>query len=374
MTKFLPVAEPALRGNEKRYVLDCLESGWISSSGEYVRRFEEALAAFFEVKYAVACCNGTVALHLALLAAGIGAGDEVIVPTATFVASANAALYAGAQPVLVDCDHDSWQLDPERVREAITPRTKAIMPVHLYGHPAPMDEVLAIAEEHGLVVVEDAAEAHGARYKGRPVGSIGDVATLSFYGNKIVTCGEGGALLTNDRKLAEKALSLRGQGQDPVRRYWFTTVGYNYRLTNIQAAIGLAQMEDIGWHLGKRNAVATWYSHLIPKLMPDLISQVEQPWAQPAHWMNTFLLPVDFGLTLDETIGQLLANGIESRPFFPPLHLLPIYAGQPNPACPVSEELGRRGISLPSSSQLQVEDVERVLLTLDGLRSSRVHR
>ena len=220
-TRRIPVAAPVLGGREREYVLDCLDTTWISSTGKYVTAFEEGFAEFCGVPHAVACCNGTVAVHLALLAAGVGPGDEVIVPTLTYVASVNPVVYAGATPVFVDAEPATWNMDPAAVAAAVTARTKAIVAVHLYGHPADMDPILATAREHGIFVVEDAAEAHGAEYKGRRAGGLGDVATFSFYGNKIITTGEGGMVTTDDEALAARIRQLRGQGQDPERRYWF---------------------------------------------------------------------------------------------------------------------------------------------------------
>ena len=252
----IPVAEPALVGREKEFVLDCIDSTWISSTGLYIGRFEAGFAEFCGVEHAITCANGTVALHLALLALGIGPGDEVICPTLTYVAAANSVVYCGATPVLVDAEAATWNLDPAAVEAAVTPRTKAILVVHLYGHPADMDAIRRIADAHDLRVVEDAAEALGARHRGRRVGSLSDVATFSFYGNKVITTGEGGMVVTDDATLAETVRLLRGQGQDPTQRYRFPVVGYNYRLTNVACAIGCAQLEKVEWHVGRRRQIA----------------------------------------------------------------------------------------------------------------------
>ena len=359
-TRTIPVAAPALVGNERAYVLDCLESTWISSAGSYLERFEQSFAELCDVRHAMACANGTVALHAALLALGVGPGDEVIVPTLTYVASANAVAYCGARPVFVDSEPESWNLDPARLRECIGPRTKGIMVVHLYGHPVDMDPVLALAEEHGLFVLEDAAEAHGADYKGRRVGSIGQVATFSFFGNKIITTGEGGMVVTNDDALARRVRQLKGQGQDPERRYWFPIVGYNYRMTNIAAAIGLAQVERFDWHLARRRENAAWYrellgDHQLFRLSPEL------PWARSSFWINCALLDPSFPLSRDATMARLAAAGVETRPFFYPMHTLPPYreaaAGR---TFPVADDLAARGLNLPSSASLTRDDVEYV--------------
>ena len=241
--KFLPVAEPDLGPLEERYLLDAFQSGWISSIGEYIQRFEEGFAKFCGAGHGIAVSSGTVAIHLALLAAGVGPGDEVIVPTLTFVGTVSPVKYVGATPVFVDSEPEIGTLDPQAVEKAITSRTKAIIVVHLYGHPADMDPILDIARKYELIVIEDAAEAHGAKYKGRPVGSFGNCATFSFYGNKILTTGEGGMIVTNDKDLADRIRFLKDHAMDPNRRYWHPEVGYNYRITNLQAAIGCAQLE-----------------------------------------------------------------------------------------------------------------------------------
>src|ERR1041384_62037 len=273
------VSAPMLVGNEKAYVLDCLESSWISSSGEYVERFESSFADFCEARYAISCCNGTVALHLALVALGVGPGDEVIVPTLTFIATANAVTYCGAKPVFVDVDPDSWTIDPSRIQEKITSRTRGIILVHLYGHPCDLDPILSLASRHNLFVVEDAAEAHGAEYKGRKVGALADIGIFSFYGNKVMTTGEGGMLTTNDSAIANKARLLRGQGMDPQSRYWHEVIGFNYRMTNVAAAIGLAQLEKIDWHLSRRAEVNNYYRELLADF-PGVSWQADKEWAK----------------------------------------------------------------------------------------------
>jgi perosamine synthetase len=365
MNKFIPVAAPALVGNEKEYVLDCLESTWISSSGKYIERFESAFAEFCGVRHALSCCNGTVALHLALLALGVGPGDEVIIPTLTYVASANAVAYCGARPVLVDSEPETWNINPELILKQITPRTKGIMAVHLYGHPADMDPMLAVARERGLFVLEDAAEAHGAEYKKRRAGSIGDIATFSFYGNKIITTGEGGMVVTNDDELARKVRQLKGQGQDPERRYWFPVMGYNYRMTNVEAAIGLAQMEKIDWHRARRRENAEWYRKYLGRNSQFTLSP-EMAWARNAYWINCVVLDRDFLLSRDEVMKRLAQTGIETRPFFYPMHTLPMYH-ESGDSFPIAEGLAARGINLPSSATLTEEDIASVCKALDEL-------
>lgn len=357
---FIPVASPVLAGREKEYVADCMESGWISSSGKYVELFESAFAEFCGVRHAITCCNGTVALHLALVALGVGQGDEVIVPTLTFVATANAVTYCGARPVFVDSEPETWNLDPAQIEAKITSRTKGIIAVHLYGHPAEMDALRRIAHRHGLFLLEDAAEAHGALYKGRRAGALGDVAAFSFYGNKIIATGEGGMVVTNDEALAARMRLLRGQGMDAELRYWFPVVGYNYRMMNIPAAIGLAQLEQVEWHIRRRREVADDYLRLLGDLS-GLRWQIESERAQHAYWMFTVILDDGIHAGRDEVMRQLGERGIETRPVFYPLHILPPYreAGRDR-EFPVADELAWRGISLPTWAGLSRENIEYI--------------
>jgi perosamine synthetase len=347
-------------GREREYVLDCIDSTWISSSGKYITRFETEFAEFCGVRHAISCCNGTVAVHLALLAQGVGPGDEVIVPTLTYVATANPIVYCGAQPVFVDAEPRTWNMDPERVAEAITPRTRGIVVAHLYGHPVDMDPILELAERHGLWVIEDAAEAHGATYRDRIVGSIGSLATFSFYGNKIITSGEGGMVVCDDDDLAALVRQLHGQGQDPNRRYWFPMVGFNYRMTNIEAAIGLAQLERIDWHLSRRREIAGWYREELGEVEGIELSP-EASWAQSAFWIVCAVLDEGRFGPRDEVMAVLADAGIETRPFFYPLHTLPMYsAANEGKLFPVADDLGRRGVNLPSSATLTREEVAYV--------------
>jgi perosamine synthetase len=356
----IPVAAPVLAGNEKQYVADCLESGWISSAGKYLELFETAFAKFCGVRHAVACSNGTAALHLALLALGVEQGDEVIVPTLTFVATVNAVTYCGARPVFVDSEPRTWNLDPTLVQQKITPRTKGIIAVHLYGNPADMFALRAIADRHGLFLLEDAAEAHGALHQGRRVGSLGDVAAFSFYGNKIISTGEGGMVVTNDDSLFERVRLLRGQGMDPNQRYWFPVVGYNYRMTNISAAIGLAQIEQAEWHIGRRREVAENYLRCLEGVS-TLRYQVESELVQHAYWMFTVILNDEVLLSRDAVMAKLAAQGIETRPVFYPAHLFPPYRDLAHgDDFPVAEALSQRGLSLPTWAGLSATDVRYV--------------
>jgi len=358
--EFIPVTEPLLDGNELKYVTECVLSTWVSSIGKYVTQFEEGFAAYCGVRHGIAVANGTVALHLALVTLGIGPGDEVIVPTLTFVATANAVHYTGARVVLVDSEPETWNLDPAAVAAAITPHTRAIIPVHLYGHPADMDPILALAREHSLWVIEDAAEAHGAEYQGRRAGSLGHLSCFSFYGNKIITTGEGGMVLTNDDKLAARARFLRDQAMPPERRYWHPEIGFNYRLTNLQAALGVAQLERIEEFIARKRAIASAYNARLADV-PGLVLPPEKPWARNVYWMYSILIGQEYGFSQEQVMAGLRAQGIDSRPFFHPIHTLPPYqavaAGQ---SFPVAERLARQGINLPSAPTLTEAQIERI--------------
>jgi perosamine synthetase len=356
---WLPVMEPTLFGNEMAYVQDCIKTNWISSQGSYVGKFEDAFAAYHGIDYALTTTNGTTALHLALTALGVKAGDEVIVPDLTFAASANVVVHCGATPVFVDIDPNCWNIDPAKIEAAITPRTKAIMPVHLYGHPCDMDPILEIARRHDLSVVEDCAEALGARYKGRLVGILGDVGCFSFFSNKVITTGEGGMVVTRNPELKEKMLILRDHGMSRERRYWHEVVGFNYRMTNLQAAIGLAQLEQIELFLNKRKNLAQSYSARL-KDLPGITLPPAMPWAETVCWMYSVLINAEeAGIYRDNLMLALKREGIETRPFFYPLHLMPPYLsyGQDHP---VSRAVSSRGISLPSSYKLSLAETERV--------------
>jgi perosamine synthetase len=356
---FIPVAAPTLNGNEKAYVLDCLESTWISSSGKYLDRFEAAFAEFCGVRHAVACSNGTTALHLALVALGIGPGDEVIVPTLTFVATANAVTYCGARPVFVDVDAETWNIDPAAVEAKVTPRTKGIIVVHLFGHPADMDAIGVIARRHGLFVLEDAAQAHGAECRGRRAGSLGDIATFSFFGNKIITTGEGGMVTTSDDALAKRMRLLRTHGMDPDRRYWHPVIGYNYRMTNIAAAIGLAQLERVQWQLDRRQELAAWYREALGQT-GVLTCQAEKDWARHVWWMFSVLVSEEAG-NRDGIMDTLRRRGIETRPIVHPLHTLPPYVeASQGERFPAAEAIARTGINLPTWAGLTREQVRTV--------------
>lgn len=369
MKKLYPVAQPVLNGNEKKYVLDCIESSWISSTGKYIDQFEKNFADFCNVKHAISVMNGTVALHLALLALDVKAGDEVIVPTFTYVATSNSVTYVGAKPVFVDCDPFTWNIDPNLIRKKITPRTKAIIAVHIYGQPCDMNEINTIAKEYGLFVIEDAAEAHGALYHDKKVGSLSDIATFSFFGNKIMTTGEGGMIVTNNDEFASRIRQLKGQGMDPNRRYWFPVIGYNYRMTNIQAAIGLAQLENIEWHLEQRIRIY----HLYEKYLShrnDISFQGKLPDTKSSYWMTSILINKS-KLERDLLMKKMLECGIETRPFFYPMHVLPPYQKiLDDDTFPFADSIYSKGINLPSFNTLDEEDIIYISKTLCNVLDS----
>jgi perosamine synthetase len=369
--KWIPIAHPLLTGNEKKYVNECIDTTWISSVGRFIPLFEERFARFCSIEHAVACNSGTSALHLALAAFDVGPGDEVIIPSLTYVATANAVRYCGATPVFVDSEPRTMNLDPRRVEAAITSRTKGILPVHLYGHPVDMDPLVEVAKRHGLFVLEDAAEAPGASYRGKSVGSLGDAAAFSFFGNKTMTTGEGGMVTTSNAGLAERIRRLRGQGVDPERRYWFPTVGYNYRMTNIQAALGVAQLEQIEVHLKARRRVAGWYRTHLAALEPFLSLPISEPWVEHGWWMYTILLNDSFPLGRDEFIAQMERENIETRPVFYPVNIQPPYRGLPA-YCPVAADLSRRGVSLPTHALLTEDDIRYIADRIDCLCASEV--
>jgi perosamine synthetase len=361
------VASPDLSGSESDYVHQCIESTWISSVGSFIAEFEECIAKLAGTRHAVATSSGTTALHLALAGCGVGPGDEVVVPALTYVATANAVRYCGATPVFADVEPDTMNLDPAELERVVGPRTAAVVPVHLYGHPADMGAICSVADEHGLTVVEDAAEAHAATLDGQPVGSFGTAGMFSFFGNKILTTGEGGAVTTDDDDLVERLRLLRGQGMDPERRYWFPIVGFNYRMTNVAAAIGVAQFERLDPMLERRREIADLYDELLGE-DPRFTLPVERQGARRVDWLYTVRVG---GVSADRRnalIDALAADGIETRPVFYPLHELPPYAAE-GQAFPVAEQLAAEGISLPTHVRLTDDDVRVVVAALRGRAS-----
>ena len=357
----IPVAEPCLGEEELKNVIEAVKSGWISSKGKFIEEFEGGFAKYCGVKYGVATANGTAALHLALKSLGINKGDEVIVPTLTFVATANAVIYCNAKPVFVDSHPEYWCIDPEKIEERITKNTKAIIVVHLYGHPCDMDWIMDIAEDKGLYVIEDCAEAHGAEYKGKKVGSFGDIACFSFYGNKIITTGEGGMCVTDNEELAERMRLLRDHGMSRHKKYWHDIVGFNYRMTNLQAAIGVAQLGKLDEFIEKKRQIAKWYAEELKELEEKGLIELhpEMPWAKCVYWMYSILIGDEAKISRDELMKKLEEKGIETRPFFIPMHILPIH--KRDKRFPVAEKLAREGVNLPSSVKLNREDVEIIV-------------
>ena len=335
----------------------------ISSSGEFVSRFEQEFAEACDVNNAIGTCNGTVALHLALLALDVRPGDEVLVPSLTYVATANAIRYVGAEPVFVDVDPETWCIDPTLLEDSITRRTKGIIAVHLYGHPADMDRINHIAAVHGLWVVEDAAEAHFASYKGRPVGGLGHIGTFSFFGNKIITCGEGGAITLNDKQLAIRARTLWGQGMDPERRYYFPVIGYNFRLTNVACAMLCAQLERASSIIENRKRIFGLYRKHLSGI-PGIGFQPVAEWAVPAPWL--FCVTVnsnEYGSSRNDLMRAMALEGIDTRPFFIPLHTLPPYrekSMQRGERLGVTLELARSGINLPTYTLMDEGSIDRI--------------
>ena len=361
----IPAAEPSLGKEELNNVTEAVKSGWISSKGKFIPEFEEKFAQYCEVKYGVAVSNGTAAIHLALTALVIRERDEVIVPALTFIATANTVRYTGAKPVFVDSHPDYWCIDPQKIEEKITSKTKAIIPVHLYGHPCDMEPIMKIAKKYNLYVIEDAAEAHGAEYKGKKVGSFGDISCFSFYGNKIITTGEGGMCLTNDKKLAEKMKILRDHGMNPNKQYWYDMIGFNYRMTNMQAAIGLAQLQKIDKFVEKKRQIAKWYSGYLQDLEKKRIIKLhpEMPWAKCVYWMYSILIEDKSDKRRNELERKLGENGIETRPFFYPILTMPPYYTN-RVDFTVAEELSNKGINLPSSVKLSKDDIQKICKTI----------
>ena len=360
-----PVYQPSLKGNEKKYVDDCLDSTWISSKGKYIKLFEDSFSKFTDIKYSVAVSNGTVALHIALLALGIGGEDEVIVPTFTYIASVNAIKYVNAKPVFVDSDPQTWQIDPLKIREKITKKTKAIMAVHIYGHPCDMKQIKKIAEEFNLYIIEDCAEAIGSYYDSKHAGSFSDISTFSFFGNKTITTGEGGMVCTNNKHLEEMVIRLKGQGLATGKEYFHDIVGYNYRMTNICAAIGFAQLERITDILNEKDRIIAEYKQALKNEPVSIHQEIGN--VRHSYWMFTILANSE-----NEKIDlrkYLAENRIETRPAFHPIHTMPMYID--GKSYPVAEDLGKRGINLPSYPDLSNNDIHFITSTISAFYNGK---
>jgi perosamine synthetase len=363
----IPVNEPLLNGNEAKYLAECVETGWISSEGPFVRKLEEGMATVTGQRYGIAVMNGSVALEVALAALRIGPGDEVILPSFTIISCAAAIVRAGATPVVIDSDPVTWNLDPARLEAVITPRTKAIMVVHIYGLPVDMDPVVEIAGNHGLKIVEDSAEQIGQIYhsrsgKSKMIGSFGDITTLSFYPNKHVTTGEGGMVLTSDETLAERCRALRNLCFGRKRRFVHEELGWNFRMSNLQAAVGVAQMEVLNRTLEKKRLIGAWYNELLGETEGIEIPAPRTDYAENIYWVYGVVLKDDVPFDAEEAMYRLAGAGIGTRPFFWPMHEQPVlrrmvfFAGV---ACPVAERLGRRGFYLPSGVALTRDQAEK---------------
>jgi len=361
----IPLCVPEIRGNEWKYVKECLDTAWVSYAGGFVSLFEERFAAYIGADHAVAAMNGTAALHLALVALGIGPGDEVIVPTLTFVAPVNAVTYTGATPVFVDAEERTWNMEVRLVEEKITGKTRAILPVHLYGHPVDLDPLLEIAGKYGLYIVEDASESLGAGYRGKNVGAVGDAGCFSFNANKLITTGGGGMLVTNNAALAEKARFLSSQAKAPGAAYFHPDIGYNYRMTNVQAAMGLAQLEQIEDYLKAKRANALLYDTQLAEVK-GIVRPLEEDWAVHSYWLYSVLVD-GCPLSRDELMMKLADAGIESRPFFLPIHSLPPYRDRHCGDFPAAGRLSGQGLNLPSSVSLKEEEILRVCRKLKEL-------
>lgn len=375
MTKqqFIPVCEPTLNGNEKKYVLEALETNWISSSGKFLNEFEKGFADYCGVKFGVACSSGTAALHLALLALDIKEGDEVILPDFTMVSTLFSILYVGAKPVFVDVEPDTGNIDPGLIEEKITEKTKAIMVVHIYGHPVEIEPINKIAQKHNLKIVEDAAEAHGAKYKGKKCGSLGDIACFSFYGNKIITTGEGGMVVTDNAILAEKCKYFKNLcfPLNGPRNYTHEDLGYNYRMTNIQAAIGVAQLGQMNELKQKRRNNAKLYNQLLSKI-PGVITPCEKKYALNVYWMYGIqIVEHEFGMSRDQLAKNLKIHGIDTRLYFQPMHSQPVlkkFGLIDNHSYPNTELLACQGLYLPSGSGLDSEHIHSICKTISSIQ------
>jgi perosamine synthetase len=358
----IPVNEPKLGEKEVEYVMECLKTGWISSAGKYIEEFERCWAEYCEMPQAIAVSNGTVALEAAVACIDLQPGDEVIMPAFTIISCALAVVEHGGVPVLVDSDPDTWCMDVNQIAPKITPRTRAIMPVHIYGHPVDMDPIRALADMHGLLIIEDAAEAHGAEYKGRRCGGLGDISCFSFYANKIVTTGEGGMILARDEVLAEKLRAYRNLCFRPERRFYHTDLGRNYRMTNIQAAIGLAQVREIESHLVHKRWMAEAYNNNLKEL-PQLQLPVEKAWARNVYWMYGLVIDESTGMDAVEFARRLREYKVETRPFFLGMHEQPVFHKRGlflEEHYPIAERIARQGLYLPSGLTLTEEQLDAV--------------
>jgi len=365
----IPVNEPLLDGMEKKLLIECIETGWISSDGPFVNDFENKFASYLGVDYGIAVCNGTAAIETALYAAGISKDDEVIMPSFTIISCALGVIRLSAIPVLVDVDSETWNMDVSQIESRITAKTKAIMPVHIYGHPVDMDPLLEIAEKYNLIVIEDAAEVHGAEYKNRKCGNLGHISIFSFYANKIITTGEGGMVMTSDSNMAERAKSYRNLCFNPEKRFLHMELGQNYRMTNLQAAIGIAQLSRIEEFIQIKRRLGEYYKKKL-SVFDGVKCQVEKPWAKTVYWMYCIELNNSLGINADEVIEKLEESGIGSRPFFQGLHKQPALRKMglfEDEHYPVTERISDQGLYLPSGLTLKEEKIDLVISSLGAI-------
>jgi perosamine synthetase len=363
MNDFIPVNEPLLKGKEKQYLNECIDTGWISSEGPFVEKFEQAFAASVGRTHAISVCNGSMALDAAIVALGIGHGDEVILPTFTIISCGAAIVRAGAIPVVVDCEPTTWNMDVDQVEDKITLKTKAIMIVHIYGLPVNMTPLLQLAEQYGLKIIEDAAEMHGQTYRGKPCGSFGDISTFSFYSNKHITTGEGGMIVTNRPEIAQSCRSLRNLCFQPQRRFVHEALGWNLRMTNMQAAVGLAQLEQLDGFIARKRQMGRRYSELLQDIPGLQLPLAETDYAENIYWVYGIVLKDEIPFDAAEVIERLKAHQIGTRPFFWCMHEQPVFQKMgllQGISCPVAENLARRGFYLPSGLALTPEHIERV--------------
>ena len=360
---FIPLAKPEFGKIEKKLINDCIDTGWISSIGKYVERFGQNLAKYVQVKYALPVSNGTTALHLSLIALNIGPGDEVIVPALTFVASVNVIKYVGAKPVFIDIEPETFNLDIDQLEDKITKKTKAIISVDLYGHPVDFDRLKKICQKHNLKLISDSAESLGSLYKGKPTGSQGDISTFSFFGNKIITTGEGGMITTNSKKLYDTCKLYRDQGKDTtVHNYYHPVIGYNYGFTNLQAAVGIGQLKQIKSLVKQKRAIAATYKKLLSGT-PGISFQEEADYAESNWWMFSILVDqAKFGCSRDQLITYLKTKNIETRPFFYPMHMLPPYKQGIKPTdYPITKTIANQGMNLPTYASLTKTQVKYIV-------------
>ena len=367
---FVPVNQPLLDGNEEKYLAECIRTGWISSEGPFVARLESGFAARVGRKQGVAVCNGSAALDIAIAALGIGPGDEVILPTFTIISCAASVIRAGATPVAVDCDPITWNMHASSIADAVTPRTKAIMAVHIYGLPVDLDPVLALARRFGLKIIEDAAQMHGQTYKGKPCGSFGDISTFSFYPNKLVTTGEGGMLLTDDPRLAERCRSLRNLCFQPGRRFVHEEIGWNCRMSNLQAAVGVAQLERLDEFVARKRKIGAYYNRALAGIPGITLPLAQTHYAENVYWVYGVVLHDSVSFDAQFAMSRLAELGVGTRPFFWPMHEQPVFgrmglfAGNRHPH---AERLARRGFYLPSGLALTEDQMDHAAAGLRKL-------